>query len=139
MAAERPKRRLLRWVGIYLGPVLLPLALFAATLALPPAVPFPRREIPRVDARRDHCNWSCHNRGCRHRARLPAALTGDDGLYGATIRGLFRLGAKLHPNRMRGYGLANLLVFCIAWPGVMYALWVVAWRQRAALVARRSR
>ena len=66
-------------------------------------------------------------------AVLPAGISGDRGLYGMTIRGLFRAGTGLSRDRARGYGAANLLLFCVAWPALMYALWVTAWRQREAL------
>lgn len=122
-----------RWLWIWVAPLVIPLALFVGVLAVPPSAPFPRTAIPQDVYRPTRCTWSCHNRGCHHRAALPASLTGDDGLYGKTIRGLFRLGARLHPDRMRGYGAANFLVFCLAWPGLMYALWVIAWKQRFAL------
>jgi len=68
---------------------------------------------------------------------LPAALTADDGLYGATIAGLFRLGGKLSHDRRTGYGAANLLVFCALWPALMYGLAVHALRQRARISALR--
>lgn len=136
MAARGPVRR---WLLILLAPLILPLALFALVLAVPPSAPFPRGAIPQHAHERSRCNWACHNRGCHHQPALPAVLTGDAGLYGKTIRGLFRLGARLHPDRMRGYGAANLLVFCVLWPGLMYALWIIAWKQRIALRERASR
>lgn len=125
--------RLPRWFWVWVAPLVIPLALFVAVLAVPPSAPFPRSAIPQEQFRPARCTWACHNRGCAHRPALPASLAGDAGLYGKTVRGLFRLGARLHPDRMRGYGAANFLVFCLAWPGLMYALWVIAWKQRAAL------
>ena len=65
---------------------------------------------------------------------LPAFLVGDDGLFGWTVGALYALGHVLVPGRGGlGYGAANLLVFCVIWPGVMYALYVVALRQRRRL------
>ena len=48
------------------------------------------------------------------------------------------VGRGLSADRRMGYGAANLLLFCVVWPGAMYALWVVAWRQRSAIRAARA-
>ena len=79
----------------------------------------------------DHCTWWCHNHGCRHRSRLPAFLSGDQGLYGATIRALHAGARMVAPRRPDlGYGALNLLVFCVLWPAGMYVLWWKAVGQR---------
>lgn len=131
-------RAWLRWLWVWVAPWVLPWALLVAVVQLPPRAPLPRRAIP-VEARRaDRCTWACHNRGCSHRTALPAALTGDDALFGATIRALYALGALLSSDRARGYGMANVLVFCVAWPALMYALWVRLWLDRARIQALRS-
>jgi hypothetical protein len=65
-------------------------------------------------------------------------LTGDAYLFGGTIRGLYALGRAFSPDRARGYGAANLVVFCLLWPGLMYGLWVVFWRQFLELRALRQ-
>jgi hypothetical protein len=122
-------RRWARGLWVYAAPLVLPWVILGAVVVAPPSV-FPRRAIPREAYRADRCTWYCHNHECRHRPVLPAALAGDRGLYGATIRGLFRAGSALSGDRARGYGAANLLLFCVAWPGLMYGLWVRAWRPR---------
>lgn len=125
----------LLWTGLLaLLPVLLTAALFVAVLRSGEPVPFPRTTLPSEPHRPEVCTWDCHNHGCRHTPRLPAGIGGDRGLYGRTIVGLRHLGAALVPGQPRqGYGLANLLVFCVAWPGVMWGLYWVAVRQRQAL------
>lgn len=125
-----------RWLGVWVAPLVLPWALMFAVVLAPPSAPLPRRALPAEAYRADRCTWHCHNHGCRHRPVLPAALSGDRGLFGMTIRGLFGLGRGMSRDRARGYGAANLLVFCALWPAGMYALWVTAWRQRAALRER---
>jgi hypothetical protein len=131
-------RRRLRAVWVYVLPLVAPWALLAAVNAASPEVPLLRSHIPREAHRADRCTWACHNRGCPHRPVLPAVLAGDRGLYGVTIRGLFGVGRGLSADRRMGYGAANLLLFCVVWPGAMYALWVVAWRQRSAIRAARA-
>lgn len=69
---------------------------------------------------------------------LPSVITGDRALFGATIRSMYALGSLLSKDRSRGYALANILVFCVAWPAVMYALWVRSWQKQAELSALRA-
>lgn len=78
--------------------------------------------LPRPAPLRDRCNWACHNGTCTHTPVLPAFLTGDDGAYGWTIRGLAALGRATGI----GYAGANLLIFCVAWPAVTGGLYTVA-------------
>lgn len=119
-------------------PLLLVVLIFTGVLRSGEPAPFPRTELPREPYRADRCTWSCHNHGCRHAPRLPGWLTADRGLFGIGIRSLYRAGALLLPGRPReGYGLANLLVFCVAWPGLMWWLYLVAVAQRVELRARR--
>jgi hypothetical protein len=132
-------RRALWLAWVYVAPLVLPWALLFAVDAWPPSVPLARRQIPREARLAQRCTWACHNRGCTHAPRLPAALTSDRYLFGATIDGLYTLGRALSSDRARGYGAANILVFCVAWPGLMYALWVAVWRQRAELAALRAK
>lgn len=102
------------------------------------AAPAPlwRSELPREARAATHCTWHCHTHGCDHRLVLPALLTRDDQLFGWTIRALYATGRVLVPcDAALGYGAANLLVFCIAWPGAMLALWVAALRTRAKRLA----
>ncbi len=102
--------------------------------------PLVRSELPDEPFVSDRCNWSCHNRGCRHAPKLPAFLTADDQLFGDAVRGLYQLGGALMPgDTFGGYGAANLLVFCALWPGGMFALWCIGLRQRDRLRARRRR
>jgi hypothetical protein len=122
---------------IYGAPLAVPALLFTAVLAT--GRPMFRTAIPAEPREPGRCTWYCHNHGCAHRAALPAALTSEKGLYGQTIRGLFSIGSQLSDRRDVGYGSANLLVFCVVWPGLMYVLAVVAIRQRLALRARRRR
>lgn len=130
-------RGLLRLLGtclLALLPLLLTAALFLAVLRSGEPAPLPRTTFPSEPHRPEVCTWDCHNHGCRHAPRLPGWLGGDRGLYGRTIVGLRHLGAALLPGQPRqGYGLANLLVFCVAWPGVMWGLYWVAVRQRREL------
>lgn len=85
------------------------------------------------------CTWYCHNHGCPHRAVLPEWLTSDRGAFGLTIRGLSVLGSGLARDRGTGYGIANLLVFCFAWPVGTYGLWLVVVRQREAIARLKAR
>jgi hypothetical protein len=130
-------RSLLLALWIYVFPLVAPWAILYGVNATAPGVPFARTNLPREAWRADRCTWACHNRGCRHRPKLPAALTGDRGLFGATIRGLYAVGGGLSGDRFVGYGAANILLLCVGWPGLMYGLWVVAWRQHLALRAGR--
>lgn len=131
-------RRALLALWIYLLPLVAPWAILLAVNASDPATPLLRSSLPQQPHRPDACTWDCHNHGCRHRPRLPPLLTSDQGLFGATIRGLYRAGGALSSDRSRGYGAANLLLLCAAWPALMYALWVIVWRQRLALRSLRS-
>lgn len=131
-------KRLLRTFWIYVFPLVAPWAILVAVNAVPPGVPLARTRIPHERFERDRCTWDCHNRGCHHRPKLPALVSGDRYLFGATIRGLYALGRLFSSNRFIGYGIANLVVFCLAWPALMYWLWVRAWTQAETLRALRA-
>ena len=131
-------RRALLALWIYVFPLVAPWALLAAVNATDPTVPLARATLPREPRRDERCTWYCHNHGCPHRAVLPAVLTGDRYLFGATIRGLYAMGRAFSRDRAHGYGAANLAVFCLAWPALMYGLWVAVWRQRETLRALRA-
>lgn len=123
-------------------PVLLTALVFTAVLmARGPdghATPFPRRTIPHEAFQPDRCTWSCHNHGCEHAPRLPDWLSGDAGLFGWAVRALHRGGSLLLPGHPReGYGLINLLIFCVLWPAAMWGLYLVAVGQRRQLRALR--
>jgi hypothetical protein len=122
------------------APLLATVLAFVAVLRSGPApAPLARSSIPLEPYAADHCTWYCHNRGCPHRPALGAFLAGDGGLFGWTIGALHRAGDSISPgSRGAGYGIANLAVFCAIWPAGMYALWIVALRQRRAIRALRS-
>jgi hypothetical protein len=86
-----------------------------------------------VEARGPRCNWACHNHGCPHHPVLPAFFTEDSGIFGWTVRGLYLMGALFSDDKFVGYGISNLLVFCVLWPGLMYGLCVRAIYQWLAL------
>jgi hypothetical protein len=130
-AGDAPRR--LR-IAATLAPLLLVPLLFVAVLRSGEPAPLWRRSLPREGYRPDRCTWDCHNHGCRHRPVLGRFLAGDDGLFGATVHALHGMGRVMAPGRGNvGYGAANLLVFCLVWPGGMLALWLVALRQRRQL------
>lgn len=131
-------RRALLTLWIYALPLIAPWALLVAVNVTDPAVPFARTRVPREPRRPDRCTWACHNRGCTHRPRLPAVFTSDRYLFGWTIRALYGVGHAFSRDRFVGYGVANLVVLCAAWPALMYGLWVVVWRQRETLRALRA-
>jgi hypothetical protein len=118
------------------APIIVLAGIFVAVLAT--GRPMWRTTLGVESYQPSRCTWDCHNHGCRHRSVLPPVLTGDHGLFGWAIGALYRLGDRLVPgDRRAGYGLANLLVFCFAWPGLMYGLYLLALWQRAEL--RRGR
>ena len=90
---RRPRRKrathLVRRAHLYSGLFLLPWAVLYGVNAMPPSVPLVRTTLPREPFRRDRCTWDCHNHGGRHRPKLPAVITGDRYLFGATIRGMY--------------------------------------------------
>jgi hypothetical protein len=135
--ADRPRRSWLSSLWIYVAPLVLPWLLLFSVNALA-GVAAPRRTLPREARVESRCTWACHNRGCSHRPRLPAVITSDRYLFGATVRGLFSLGTLFSRDRFEGYGIANILVFCLAWPALMYALWVRVWTQRETLLRLRA-
>lgn len=127
-------RDIVKWILIWVPPVALTAVIFWVVLRSGTPAPFPRTEIPKEAFVADHCTWSCHNHGCRHASRLPDFLTADSGLFGKTVHVLKQAGSKImpaHPNE--GYGVVNLLVFCVIWPGFMLWLYAVAVRQRLEL------
>ncbi|MDP7112300.1 MAG: hypothetical protein QGH45_10060 [Myxococcota bacterium] len=81
----------------------------------------------------ERCTRRCHDRGCPHDPWLPDLLASDEGLYGATILALFEAGRATGLEVDVGYGLANLVLFCAVWPGLMWALLAVALAQRIRL------
>jgi len=130
------KRRV--WILLAIAPLLVVPAAFTAVLAT--GSPALRTAIPVEAQTRDHCTWHCHNHGCAHVPRLPRVLAGDEGLYGATIGGLKAAGKAVVPGApFVGYGVVNLAFFCVLWPGLMYALYLVAlWQRRKIIEYRRG-
>jgi hypothetical protein len=127
-------RAIVKWIFIWLPPVALTAILFWGVLRSGSPAPFPRTELPKESFVAERCTWVCHNHGCRHPSRLPDFLTGDSGLFGKTVRLLHRAGSAImpaHPNQ--GYGVVNLLLFCVAWPGFMLWLYAIVVRQRLEL------
>lgn len=105
---------------------------WAILVAVNSASPEPERAF-----HRDRCTRACHDHGCRHAPVLPPALTSDQGLFGAAVRALHVAGGATGLGRARGYGAANIAIFCVLWPLLMLALvGVVIW-QGLALAARR--
>ncbi|MEZ4299608.1 MAG: hypothetical protein R3B70_31960 [Polyangiaceae bacterium] len=50
---------------------------------------------------------------------------------GWTVRALRAAGNSAMPSQgLAGYGAVNLAVFCVLWPGAMFALYILAVRQR---------
>ncbi|MDI1480287.1 hypothetical protein [Polyangium sp. y55x31] len=128
----------LAWFLLAMAPLVVVPAAFTAVLAT--GSPVFRAAIPIEAHARDHCTWYCHNHGCSHAPKLPRALAGDDGLYGDTIAGLKAAGKAVVPGAPHvGYGVVNLVVFCVVWPGIMYALYLGAlWQRRKILALRRG-
>jgi hypothetical protein len=122
-----------------LAPLLaVPLLFLAVIRSGPQAAPLARRALPQEPYEATRCTWYCHNHGCPHHPHLGAFLSGDDGLFGWTVDALHAAGDVVSPRSPGlGYGAVNLAVFCAVWPGMMYALWVIAVRQRARIIALR--
>lgn len=98
------------------------------------------RETPVTAHLADECTHHCHDRGCPHDPALPGWLTSDQGLYGRTIHALYAAGSVTGLDRATGYGLANLVLLCAAWPGLMATLLAVGLHQRVRIrEARRGR
>lgn len=138
-APPRALRAWLRALFWALLPIGIIVAIFTGVLRWGEPLPFPRRSIPVESFDRERCTWSCHNHGCRHAPRLPSWLSGDEGLFGQTVHGLHVLGRWAMPHSPRqGYGLVNLVIFCVLWPSLMWGLYLVAIGQRRRLRAGAS-
>lgn len=129
---------MLRRLLVLVLPLVAPWLVVLAVNAAPPAVPLVRSHLPHEPFAADHCTWACHDHGCRHRPVLPSSLTADDALFGDSIRALYRLGSHLSADRATGYGAANILVFCLVWPALMYGLWLLVWWQGGQLARART-
>lgn len=121
---------------VALAPLWLTAIVFLVVLRSGTPAPLFRTARPHEPHERDRCTWYCHNHGCDHGTRLPRTLSDD--LFYATVGWLHRFGDRLAPaSSFVGYQAANLIVFCAAWPGGMYVLYLVALRQRRRLRGRR--
>ena len=70
---------------------------------------------------KDHCTRYCHNKGCVHDAILPEFISGNSGYFGEVIRWLQTIGYKIDAltgMTGTGYGIINLLLFCVAVPAM---------------------
>ena len=130
------------WLTLLLA--LLPVALTALafvwvlSLREPASAPLFRSQLPHEAFDPARCTWACHNHGCQHQPQLPAWLASDEGLFGRTVAALHHGGRILLPKDPRaGYGLVNLLVFCLFWPGLMWALYLIAINQFYLLIKRK--
>jgi hypothetical protein len=124
-AAPRPASRRLLFAGYAALPLGLVATIFVAVLRVGTPVPFPRANIPAERFVPERCTWACHNHGCQHSPRLPDWLSSDEGLFGQTVHGLHRLGRWAMPHSPRqGYGLVNLIIFCLLWPALMWGLYL---------------
>jgi hypothetical protein len=55
------------------------------------------------------------------------------------VRALHSAGDRASPGDHNvGYGAMNLIVFCGLWPGAMYALYLIALRQRFRILDARA-
>ena len=87
--------------------------------------------------RQGRCTRHCHDHGCSHEPVLPGLLTSDRGLFGHAVAGLHAMGRGSGLGPGRGYGAANILLFCVLWPGLMLALAGIALWQRFEIRALR--
>lgn len=133
-------RSSLRFAVVAIAPLVLTPLLFLAVLRSGPLpAPLARHGLPFEAYDASRCTWYCHNHGCPHAPKLPAILAGDRGLFGWTIHTLHAGGNVVSPRAPgAGYGVMNLAVFCALWPAGMFALWVVALRQRRRIRALRA-
>lgn len=93
--------------------------------------------VPTAERLAEACTRACHSGGCRHAPVLPAAISGDAGLFGQAIDGLYGIGGLTGLSSAEGYGAANLAIFCALWPAAMLAMVGVGLRQRVRLSALR--
>ncbi len=114
--------------------------LFLLAATLPWAVMLSTNHLlttPPTEWLAETCTLACHSSGCRHAPVLPAAISGDAGLFGQAIAGLYGLGSLTGLSSAEGYGVANLVIFCALWPAAMLAMVGVGLRQRVRLAERR--
>jgi hypothetical protein len=122
------------------------LAILTATLTIAATAPWATLfavdvalgEPPRA-YHRHRCTRYCHDRGCPHRPVLPAALTSSEGLFGKTVLALHVMGRATGLGPSVGYGVVNIVIFCLLWPGAM--LWlvgVVTWQRLQIAELRRG-
>jgi len=81
------------------------------------------------------CTRYCHgNGGCKHLPVLSDSISSDEGFYGTVIDSLFYLGDIISKlvgvSYYEGYGLANILIFCITVPLVHFVLMILTFKKR---------
>ena len=92
------------------------------TLVLPAAGVFITRSVPTLKRHNpEFCTMHCHDRTCNHKPLIAdARITSDTGLFGQAIAKLSAAGKKiaksLGVSSFEGYGIANLLIFCVGVP-----------------------
>jgi hypothetical protein len=124
----------MRWLAMALLPPALVAVVFVAVLRVGTPAPLWRTARPDEPYRADRCTWHCHNHGCPHATHLPAFFSHT--LFDRTVLALHAGGDRISGGGFAGYRAINLAVFCAAWPGLMYALYLVALAQRRKLRAR---
>ena len=100
-----PRRAAVIWLGCAIAP-------WAVVLLVNMTGPSLDREATVHE--RDRCSWACYNNSCVHEESvpwLPALLTSNKGWFGSAIDMLHSTGS---------YRAANLVVFCLLWPGWMW-------------------
>ncbi len=94
---------------------------------------------PSTAFRFEQCTRYCHDNGCRHDPLLPGVIASHRGLFGRTVMALHAMGRGSGLGQRRGYGAANIVVFCMAWPGLMLLLvGVVTWQRLEIIALKRS-
>ena len=74
---------------------------------------------------KDGCTRYCHNSGCPHDALLPDFITSNAGYFGDIVGWLHAVGRQIDGvlgMHGAGYGIINLLLFCIMVPVVHLTL-----------------
>ena len=76
-------------------------------------------------ALKEGCTRYCHNKGCPHDAVLPDFITSNSGYFGDVVRWLHAVGHQIDGLlgvSGAGYGIINLLLFCVMVPVVHLTL-----------------
>lgn len=116
--------------------VLLPAIMLAVNLAMNPPGELLRHSKP-TPPQGAYCSWYCHNHGCHH----PSGLTKIFGnVTGRAVSAYLSAGYRFARTHGVGHGdyfpiyvAANLLVYVLVWPMLMYGLYVIEVVQRARI------